>query len=121
MILMMIILIVVMILIMIIVIIMVLLVVVVVVVVILLIIMIMMMIRTMRAEPGVGIKHSNPQWPQAKPDEDENNCLWQSTHKATGKRLHLSTRKDRHMLMVLYEDGKYLTSQRIDVCGAMAD
>ena len=121
MILMMIILIVVMILIMIIVIIMVLLLVVVVVIVILLIIMIMMMIMIMILVPGVGIKHLNLQWPQAKPDEDEKNCLWQSTHKATGKRLHLSTRKDRHMLMVLYEGGKYLTSQRIDVCGAMAD
>ena len=87
-----------------------------VVVVVLLKIMIMM-IMIMILVPGVGIKQFNLQWPQAKLPA----IMWETTHKATGQRLHISTRKDRHQLMVLYEGGRYIMSQRIDVCGAMAE
>jgi hypothetical protein len=67
-------------------------------------------------------------WPQAaeaagvaKVSKKRDPPKWEGVHKASGKRLALTCRQDRELLMVLTEEGKYVMCQRIDVCGATAN
>ena len=73
-----------------------------------------------------GSKEISLAWPQEPAAEElgkgkKQVPLWEGSHAESGNRLHIGTKKDRHLLMVLYEDGKHSLCNRIDVCGATPD
>ena len=55
---------------------------------------------------------------QAKPDKAKGKHPWVGTVKASGNRVHLACRKDRHPLLNMYENGKHVLCAKIDSCKA---
>ena len=61
-------------------------------------------------------------WPQASGKQVlKRSPLWAGVHEGSGRKLRITTRRDHEFLMALYEDGKQILPNRIDVCGATTD
>jgi hypothetical protein len=46
---------------------------------------------------------------------------WESVHAETKDRLHLAYRKDRSLLLILFQAGRHILCARVDKCGVIAE
>ena len=46
---------------------------------------------------------------------------WESVHAETKDRLHLAFRKDRSLLLILFQAGRHILCARVDKCGVIAE